>query len=133
MKSMLTYLKSAGAPSSGLERLQLKVYGNVLNSSHLKKYLILNTYMRNCVSGILAVMVKFGSALRCPFGFCCKCNICVSIALLCTIVDSGFPLCQCGIAGMVTTAIVNVGVSCNSNMISSFKSHLSFSQLLAVM
>ena len=100
---------------------------------HVKKYLILNTHLEKCFSGILAVMVKFASALRCPFGFCSKCNIYVSIALLCTIVDSRCPLCQCGIAGMVTTAMVNVGVSCNSNMISSFKSHLSFLQLLIVM
>lgn len=130
---MLTYLKSAGAPSSGLECFKLKVYGNFLNSSQLKKkYLILNTYMQKCFCGVLAVMLKFGLALRCPFGFCSECNIYVSIALLCTIRDSRFSLRHCGIAGTVTTAMVNVGVSCNSGMVSSFKSHLSFSQLLIV-
>lgn len=48
-------------------------------------------------------------------------------------VDSRCPLCQSGIAGMVTTAMVNVGLSCSSNMISSLKSHLNLSQLLIVL
>ena len=78
-------------------------------------------------------MVKFGLALRRPFGFCSECNIHVSIALLCTVIDSRCPLCQCAVAGMAMTAMATVGLSCNSNMISSLKSHLSFSQLLIVM